>query len=167
MLHLHTYDVVHRLRKATIVAHQTSASSCYEPLLACTEGKLGKGEKETSVAGNKCGRKQSVAGRTGADPFLCLFLCLFPPLPPPALLLHGCEMIRLSSGSTTTSTSTTSTSLRSRPVDTVLQLQDVHEYIRELLHDEYLQVVTSLIADPKGKNVSCGRVFEWYGWWLT
>jgi hypothetical protein len=43
-------------------------------------------------------------------------------------------------------------------VDTVLQLQDVHEYIRELLHDEYLQVVTSLIADPKGKNVSCGRV---------
>jgi len=52
-------------------------------------------------------------------------------------------------------------------VDTVLQLQDVHEYIRELLHDEYLQVVTSLIADPKGKNVSYGRVFEWYGWWLT
>ena len=52
-------------------------------------------------------------------------------------------------------------------MDTVLQLQDVHEYIRELLHDEYLQVVTSLIADPKGKNVSCGRVFEWYGWWLA
>ena len=92
---------------------------------------------------------------------------LGPPLPPPALLLHGCEMIRLSSGSTN-STNSTSASLRSRPVDTVLQLQDVHEYIRELLHVEYLQVVTSLIADPKGKHALFARsvwtCVEWCQW---
>ena len=107
MLLLHTYDVVHRLRQATIVARRTNAASCYEPLLACTE----------------------------------------------ALLLHGCEMVRTSGGSAV------SNSENERPETTSLTLTDVREYIRELLNVEYLEVLTSLVANPKGDSaMTCEEV---------
>jgi hypothetical protein len=116
ILKIHTYDVVHRLRKSTIVAHRTSASSCYEPLLACTE----------------------------------------------SILLHGCDMVRSSAeglskgrqnGGGTSSNSIT------RPIEKLLKLKDVREYIRELLHLEYVEVLTSLISNPKGESaVACEEV---------
>ena len=40
MLELHRFDLVHRLRKATVIAWRQNASACFEPLLACTEAVL-------------------------------------------------------------------------------------------------------------------------------
>jgi hypothetical protein len=114
MLLLHTYDVVHRLRQSTIVARRTSASSCYEPLLACTE----------------------------------------------AILLHGCEMVRTSDGkSFGSSISSMGQESDRRSETTSLTLTDVREYIRELLVVEYLEVLASLVSNPKGESaVACEEV---------
>lgn len=57
MLELHRFDLVHRLRKATVIAFQNNASACFEPLLACTEAvllhacKMVRGSFENSQAG--------------------------------------------------------------------------------------------------------------------
>ena len=126
MLELHRFDLVHRLRKATVAAWRQNASACFEPLLACTEAVLlhackmirnsfvreGGGRGGSSGgSGGQCGPGRLDGGLMGSDP---------------------------------------TTSLRAQ--DPLLNLKEVREYCRELLRPEYVLTVSTLVADHAGES---------------
>ena len=83
MLELHRFDIVHRLRKAIVAAWHQNATTCYEPLLACTEAVLlhacnmirnsfGSEDRSRTVGHNKLEGRLAPTSLTSEDVLLNL-----------------------------------------------------------------------------------------------